>query len=279
MPLRLIHALGDLVGWLMYLYPTASKRTTIRNLQMCFPEKEESEIRQLAKESLQETAKAALELGRIWMTSVPEVLSLVVKTTNMDLVNAAVERGKGLIVVAPHLGNWEIYGLKITSVAPTTYLYKPPKLPVFDKAMTGFRSRGGAQIVPTNRQGVMQLVKALQRGEIIGILPDQEPDLNGGVFAPFFKIDALTMTLVSKLAARTGASVVCGFAKRLPKSAGYEVIFRSVDAEISSDDAVLAATALNNSVESCVREAISQYQWEYKRFKKRPPGDERRLYY
>jgi Kdo2-lipid IVA lauroyltransferase/acyltransferase len=132
--------------------------------------------------------------------------------------------------------------------------------------------------VPTNRQGVVQLLRALERGEIVGILPDQEPDLSGGEFAPFFGKDALTMTLAARLANKTGAAVLCGFARRLPESAGFELVYRRADPQVASTEPLLAATALNRSVEACVLEEPMQYQWEYKRFKKRPPTDPEKVY-
>ena len=114
--------------------------------------------------------------------------------------------------------------------------------------------------------------KALKRGEQIGILPDQEPKLEGGVFASFFSVQALTMTLVSGLIARTGAKVVCGYAERLPKGRGYGVHFKQVDPLIYDPDLKESVEGLNRSVEACVKQLTEQYQWEYKRFKRRPDG-------
>jgi len=190
----------------------------------------------------------------------------------------AVDAGKGVLLLAPHLGSWELYGLHISNYAPTTYMYKPPKVQAFEAVMTGFRARGGATLVPTDRRGVMQLLKALERGEIVGILPDQEPNRSSGIFAPFFGIDALTMTLASKLAAKTDAAVVCGFARRLADSSGFEIIYKAADRDIASEDASVAAAALNRTVEACVLLEPAQYQWEYKRFSKRPPGESKKIY-
>ncbi len=278
MPLSWVHRLGRLAGWLSFRLGSSAARITRRNLQLCFPEKSSQEIEELTLRSLQQTASTGFELGKIWLEPLPQVFALVRNVVGEDLIQAALKAGKGLIFLAPHLGNWELYGLRSSVYAPTTYLYKPPKLDGFETLMTRFRDRGGSNMVPTSRKGVMQLLKALQRGEIVGILPDQEPDLNGGVFAPFFGTDALTMTLASRLAGKTGATVLCGYARRLPDGEGFELVYRAVEPEIGSEDEVLAAAALNRAVERCVREEPAQYQWEYKRFKKRPPNDPRKLY-
>ena len=278
LPLRLAHAVGSLTGWLLYVFPSKAKKVTLRNLQLCFPEKSSEDIKHLTLKSLQETAKTALELGRIWLDPVPQVLKLVTRVVDEDIMKAAVDAGKGVLLLAPHLGSWELYGLHISNYAPTTYMYKPPKVHAFEAVMTGFRARGGAALAPTNRRGVTQLLKALERGEIVGILPDQEPDRGSGVFAPFFGVDALTMTLASKLAAKTEAAVVCGFARRLPDSSGFEIIFKAADKDVASEDLSVAAAALNRTVEACVCDEPAQYQWEYKRFSKRPPETSKKLY-
>jgi len=131
--------------------------------------------------------------------------------------------------------------------------------------------RSGAILAPTNRKGVAMLVSALQKGEMIGVLPDQVPNRGeGGVIAPFFQAPANTMTLASKLASKNKeqAKVFCGFAMRLPQGKGFKVIIKPADTAIYGSDLIESASALNRSVENCVNEARSQYQWEYKRFKK-----------
>src|SRR5690606_5081657 len=107
---------------------------------------------------------------------------------------------------------------------------------------------------------------------------DQEPPLDGGVFAPFFGTPALTMTLVSKLSARTGAPVVCMVAKRLPNSSGFEMVMTEAHQDIANGDTSIAAAALNKSVEACVLQSPAQYQWEYRRYKHQPDGSKNTFY-
>jgi KDO2-lipid IV(A) lauroyltransferase len=153
-----------------------------------------------------------------------------------------------------------------------TILYKPAKIAGLNTLIAGARARAGAELVATDRQGVVRLTRVLQQGGATGILPDQQPK-EGGVFAPFFGHQAYTMTLASKLAARTSAVVLFIFTKRLPKGSGYELFCLPADAEIADADTQVATAALNRSVEQCVRLAPEQYQWEYKRFRKRPEGE------
>ncbi|MDP1931185.1 MAG: lysophospholipid acyltransferase family protein [Gammaproteobacteria bacterium] len=278
LPLPANQALGALIGIIVSILPTESRHVTRTNLRLCFPALSESEIKALARQSLIETCKTGCEFGYIWHAPLPRVLGNIVGITGHELLSDALTARKGVIVLAPHLGSWETCGPYLTNCAPTTYLYKPPKLSQFEELMVAFRSRGGARLAPTNRKGVAMLVKALEQGEIVGILPDQEPNLEGGVFAPFFGVDALTMTLIARLAARTGAAVVTVFAKRLSAGRGFEIVFGAARAGIDSANLLEAATALNQSVEDCVRQAIPQYQWEYHRFKHQPDNTKNRLY-
>ena len=144
---------------------------------------------------------------------------------------------------------------------------------MFDPIIKNARERSGAKLVPTDVLGIKQLYKTLQSGNIIGILPDQEPDSKkGAVFAPFFTVPALTMLLVNRLVRRTGAKVVFCYAERLAAGRGFHIHFRSAADGISAADPELAARTLNLGVEACVRQLPDQYQWSYKRFKEQPAG-------
>ncbi len=278
LPLRQAHALAVPLAAAVWNLSADARRITLRNLALCFPQMSQTEREQLARESILETAKFACELGRVWVRPVEEVLESVVEVTGQDVLEQALHRGKGVIVLAPHIGNWELCGLHLDRQAATTYLYRPPKLTGFETAMVAYRARAGAQLAPTTRKGIAMLVKALERGEIVGILPDQEPALDSGVFAPFFGVPALTMTLVSRLAARTDAALVVMYAQRLPEGRGFAIRLAPVGSALADPDAEIAAAALNEVVERCVREVPGQYQWEYRRFKHQPDHSKNALY-
>lgn len=200
------------------------------------------------------------------------------RVCGQEILDEALQQNKGVIMLAPHLGNWELCGLFLDSIRQSTYLYKPPKLEAFEEAMIGYRGRLGAKLAPTTAKGIAMLVKALGRGEIVGILPDQEPNWDSGVFAPFFGVDALTMTLVGKLANRTDARVLSIFAKRLNHGEGFEIVVANARPGIVDKDLEVAAKELNATIEECVQLAPSQYQWEYRRFKRQPDGSKNSLY-
>lgn len=278
LPLRWSHALAKPLAFLVWKFSDDTRRITRSNLALCFPELTLEQRELLARSSVLETAKFACELGRVWLKPVDVVLRSVVRVSGQDVLAQALAKKRGVIVLAPHIGNWELCGLHLDLCAQTTYLYKPPKMAGFEAAIVSYRGRAGAQLAPTSRKGIAMLVKALERGEIVGILPDQEPALDAGVFAPFFGVPALTMTLVAKLASRTGAAVVVMYAERLPAGRGFAIKIAESNPALADADPKLASAALNQVVERCVREVPSQYQWEYRRFKHQPDNTKNALY-
>lgn len=272
MPLRLLHGLALIWGTMLYYLPNRARDTTITNLGVCFPDLRAKDISRLAKESLIHTASTALELGKSWVLPIEKTRSLITQTDGLEEFKLAAEGSQGIILLAPHLGNWEIFGMHACQNIPSTIMYQQPKLPALDSLLQRTRTRGGIKLAPADRKGVSMVLKALQRGELVGVLPDQVPNDDGGEFAEFFGEQALTMTLVSKLIARSQARVFCGFAERLPRAEGFKLIIREADQAIYNEDLMTSLRGMNKSVEDCTLMAVEQYQWEYKRFRRQPEG-------
>lgn len=270
--LRTAQRLGRTIGTLACWLPSRSRRVTEINLRLCFPQLDEAQQRQLVRESLRHTGQVALEIPLIWEWPVPRCLDLIRDIEGEELLAEARASGKGLLVLAPHLGNWELCGLYLSTRYRMAALYSPPALPGFEDYMTAQRGRQGSELVPGDRRGLARLIGMLREGEVAGILPDQSPTAAGSAFAPFFGIETRTMTLVSKLLQKSGATPLMTWCQRLPDGSGFRLRVRRCTEGMADPDPVVATTALNCSVEACVREAPEQYQWEYKRFRHRPPG-------
>ncbi|MBE9516423.1 MAG: lysophospholipid acyltransferase family protein [Proteobacteria bacterium] len=273
LPLPILHCAGYVLGWLFFLIPNRRRSTTITNITLCFPELSRWQRWQLIRRSLIETNKGALESSAMWMRSGKRALKLVRETVNLELLEQAYARDKGVILALPHLGMWEIIALYCSSRFPMTTLYRPPPISGMDSTMRSGREQLGAKLVPTNAQGVRALYKALSNGELVAILPDQDPAHGQGEFAPFFGVQANTMVLLSRLANKTGASVICGWAERLSWGRGYRIHFNSIDNSVFSNESTSAIATLNKSVEQCIRNKPEQYLWCYKRFRTRPAGE------
>jgi KDO2-lipid IV(A) lauroyltransferase len=177
------------------------------------------------------------------------VLDHVREVTGRELVEAAINKGNGIIFVIPHLGAWEVVGLYGSTHWPVTSLYRPPRLTGLDQLIRKGRERAGARLVSTDVNGVRSLRKALSHGEAVMILPDQDPGRGAGAFAPFFGIQANTMTLLSRLAGKSGATVLTAYAERLPKGRGYHVHISPTPECLADKDSIIATTCLNQVVE------------------------------
>lgn len=269
LPLRLARGLGALTGLCAWLLKSRGAEITLANLSVCFPEKSAAEIRALARESMKHWGMTLFEIPVVWGRG-GKSLKWVRSIDGVALQEKIGSSSNGTIFVSPHLGNWELMGYWGASRGPMTTLYQPPRRFDLDDLLVQARKKTGANLVPTSVRGVAQLAKALKRGEIVGILPDMEPEPSGGVFAPFFGVPALTMTLIHSLQRRTGALVIICFARRI--RGGFELVLREPDPRIADDSAAVSATAMNEAVERLVDMAPEQYQWEYKRFKRRPEG-------
>jgi len=270
-PFGLLGRFGALVGRLAFWLHIRERSYALTNLELCFPGLSSVERLRLACRSLIESAKTMAEMPAIWSRPVTFSTGLIRDEQGKLVLEAALARGRGVIVAGPHLGNWEVVGHYLQRLGPTTSLYRPPRHAALEPLMRRGRSSGGARLVPVGPAGVRALYQALRRGETAGILPDQEPHSEAsGAFAPFFGVSALTMTLVSRLARKSGAPVVFCFAERLPAAGGYRIHWLSAPEGIADADPGIAAAALNRGVEACIRLCPEQYQWGYRRFKRRP---------
>ena len=269
LPLGLIHRMGALVGWLSAHWPNRQRRNALINIGLCLPELGPEAQQQLRDRNLIEFGKTYFEIGYLWLRPKARVLGLVREVRGAELLRR--EPGKGLIVLSPHIGAWELAGLYLAEQGPTAIFYKPQKY--LDDLILAARARSGARLAPITAKGIRVLVDALERGEAVGILPDQEPKQNkGAVFAPLFGIPAYTMLLVNRLARRTGVRVIFLFAERLTGGQGFRIHCLPAPEGIDSEDDLVAATALNRGIEQCVRVCPEQYVWPYKRFRHRPEG-------
>jgi KDO2-lipid IV(A) lauroyltransferase len=265
---RLGRGIGRLLIWL----PNSQKRIALQNIRVVFPNLSAHEQKTLLHKNLLELGKTITELGPLWCWTDQQILPLIKEVKGQALLDAAIANQKGVILLGPHIGCWELNAVYLSCRYPATFLYSPPNVPSVGSFMEKARARFGAKLVPTDLRGVRTLIKALKNNEVTGILPDQDPGESGGVYAPFFGRLARTMTLVSKLIQKTDCVALFMAMERLPDAQGYRLHFLPATEDIASPDELLAATALNKGSEQCIQIAPEQYLWSYKRYRKPPAG-------
>lgn len=268
--LKMARNIGKLLGYCIYLSKGRLFHTTQTNLKLCFPDMSGERRRELARLSLLNTGMTAAEGGAVWLWPTHRIIRQIQQIEGESLLQEARAAGKGLVIIGPHHGNWELLGLYLSTLGKCSQLFLPPRNKALGKLVYQARSRGGAAMYPANSKGVAAVLGALKKGEMTGILPDQVPGPGGGEFAPFFGQPAYTMTLIPRLLQKTGARALLAYTKRTQE--GFKLVFREPDKHVYAEHMPTAVKGLNLSVEMAALDSPEQYQWEYKRFRYQPEG-------
>ncbi|MEJ7747285.1 MAG: lauroyl acyltransferase [Luteimonas sp.] len=282
LPWSWLRSLGDAIAAFWRASDVRESRVVRRNLELAFPYLQPRQREGLHRNVLRTTARHAFEMLRLWTRPHAENLSLIRETHGLDLFDAAIAAGRGVIVAAPHYGNWELLNQWLAARTRIAILYSPPASAI-GEAFLRIARAGDAQCVQQVRAdgpAVRQLWKVLRGGGVVGILPDQQPKLGDGAFAPFFGVQALTMTLLNRLAERTGATVLFAYCERIgsgPASAipTFALHIECAPVQIASVDPAAGVTALNAAIQRIASRDPAQYQWTYKRYSIPPPDGSR----
>lgn len=262
LPLPVLHWLGSLLGWLVYLLSPSYRRRLKANL-------EGAGFGQHLSSAIAESGKAIVELPFVWCAK-PERVARLATDENWDYVQSVLDRKKGIVFLTPHLGCFEITAQQIALRTPLTVMYRPPRKAALKPLIEGARARRNLHLAPANLSGVRILAKCLKRGEPIGVLPDQVPQEGEGVWAPYFGRTAYTMTLPAKLAQLGNAEIILVYAERRPGGAGFIVRFVPFEGSLEGGPAEQAAT-INRAMEQLIARCPAQYFWSYNRYKQ-PEG-------
>ena len=247
----------------MSLINSDAKKVTKQNIAICFSELSKNEQRSLVKKSLIETGKNLTESSLIWNQSFSENAKHVRNIYGKNYLDT----DETTILLVPHLGCWEITGRVIANTRAITFLFKPLKSQQQNQYLFDRRNQGNLTMASADQSGVLKLQRALKQGELVGMLPDQDPGQEAGIMAPFFNSPVNTMTLLIKLAKKHNARVVMCWANRLKKGRGFDLNFEPLDLISSSDDLLEQVTLMNRAIEDLIRRFPDQYMWSYRRFK------------
>jgi len=274
LPLSALQALGRFVAWLLWVFPNSRKRTAIANVARCFPELSAAEQERRAREALRHEITTFVETPMVWLAPDARVRGLVTEYRGLELFDAAMKSGGGMLLLTLHQGNFEAGAIPLSAQYRLAGIYKPQKGALNDLSVQG-RSRFTGILVPAVGGSVgAQLIGLMAKGYGVYIMPDQDPPEGRGVFAPFFGHLAHTPTLVHRLSQlRPELPIVLMWVERLARAQGFVVHFREPAPGIRDPDPVKSCASLNADFEAFVRSAPEQYWWGYKRFRRRPPGE------
>ncbi len=276
LPWALQRRLADGLAKWMLVRDAREVRVTRRNLELIRTDLDAQAQEALLADIIRTTVRQAIETLRLWTRPVARNLADITQIHGEALFDAALQEQRGLIVAAPHMGNWELLNQWLAHKTPLAILYRAPESAVGEAFLRRVRAKAGQQVeqVRAEASGVRTLLKRLQKGGVVGILPDQQPKAGEGEFAPFFGKQALTMTLLGRLANRSGAKVLVCWCQRLPGEGvpRFALHIEQAPEGIADADPCQAVVALNAGVEDVARRDFAQYQWTYKRYTLRPEG-------
>lgn len=260
------------VATLLWYLSARKRRVTRINLRAVYPAMDEVERNRVARASMTHYVRGVFEAGMLWHWPLDRIFEYFDEAHGMELYHELESAGSGLILAGVHGGAWELLNIFIQQHLKGAILYKPGRHPDIEQMLLEKRQRGGTQMVPVTGAGLRIMFKSLKNGNSVALVPDQEPTLGEGQFAPFFGIETLTGVLLPRMAQRTGAPVIFATCERR-KGGRYRVHFFKADQSIYDADLRTAVSAVNHGVEQCINVAPEQYLWAYKRFRNRPDGD------
>jgi len=263
LPLRVAHAIGVALAWIIYAFAPRWRARLRANLEQAgYRDKRHR------RAAVSEMGKMVLEAPKMWLRPSEELRGLVRRVEGIEAVLAARDAGRGIAFFTPHYGCFEITPLVASEYMKLTALYRPQKKARLQRMIVEGRERRNITLAPATTGGVRLLLAALKRGEAIGILPDQVPQKGEGEWAEFFGRPAYTMTLAGKLAAREDAASFLAMCERLPRGAGYVLRVTPLAAPLPGEG---PTRRINRALEEAIRKRPEQYMWSYNRYK-RPAG-------
>ena len=264
LPLAWLHVLGAVTGWLAWLFSPTYRRHLRENMRLALGT---DDARRFRNAAIAHAGRQFIELAKIWLRPLEDAVSQVVAVSGWELVEAATREGKGIVYLTPHLGCFEITAQYLSTKAPITVLYRPPKRAWMQTLIETGRARKQLYLAAADLAGVRTLLKALKRGEAVGLLPDQAPKVGEGRWLDFFGKPAYTMTLAARLT-ESGAAVIMVWAERLPAGAGYHFHLQAPTQPIVGTTEA-RAQQISREIEILIRQCPQQYLWGYNRYKQR----------
>ena len=267
-PLWLLHGIGSMLGWLTYWASPSYRRRFNGNARQA------GISPAAARPAIAGAGRMVAELPFLWLRPAGEPIRPSLNWDGDALITDALRAGRGLVLLTPHMGSFEVAAQAIAQrfaaeFGPITVLYRPARKAALRAVMDESRARPGVATAPASLAGVRLMMRALRRGEAVGLLPDQVPPEGMGVWVPFFGKPAYTMTLAARLVQQTGAVPLLIWGERLPRGAGYTVRVSELGEPLPADDPGQAKSAaiINRAMERLIRQCPAQYLWGYHRYK------------
>lgn len=261
--------LGRMIGLASYYLAPSRRQIAETNIRLCFPELPQPERQQLVKDSLIATAKGYVESTTGWWGNM-EPYARKLQVHGLENLREAEARGKGILLLGGHFSILDFAGPVANNVFRFSHMYRPNNNPLFDAMIERRRRRFSHAAFSKKR--LKPMMEFIKEGNTVWYGCDQDFGRKNSIFAPFFGIQAATLTTPAWIARETGATVL--FMSQFREGNGvYSLHFSPIFEGYPSDDEEENATRLNQEIEKMVRLYPDQYLWVHRRFKTRPEGE------
>ena len=267
--------LGRGLGRLIQRLGGSRRRIARRNLELCFPELDDSARERLLHAHFEVLGVGLFEIAHAWWGKDADLRPLV-EISGLENLQAAAARGKGVLLLSAHFTSLEIGGRFLSMHMQFDAMYRQSDNPVFEWLLSRNRGRFCGEIIP--RDSTKQMLRRIRAGHIVWYAPDQNTQRKKAVFPTFFGHIAATTPATHKLARLTGAAVVPFMAVRKDNDEGYRLVLEPPLDDFPTEDAVLDTQRINDILERWVRTYPEQYLWIHRRFRTRPTLEEPRMY-
>ncbi len=275
LPYRWQLVIGRQLGHLIYWLAPRRRKIADINIKLCFPKLNNTQQHQLLLKHFESLGMGLLEMLSAWW--LPDtVLKPLGSIQGLEHLQAALTKGKGVILLSAHFTSLEMGNRLLTMHIPIHATYRPHENPLLEYFMKKNREHHAEKAIP--RHAVRDMLRSLKQNKPLWLATDQNFGHKYSVFAHFFGIPAATNTAVSRLAQLSGAVVIPCFTQRLEHLKGYQVILQPALEHFPSGDPLHDALQMNQLIEQQVYRAPEQYLWVHRRFKDRPAG-EKNLYF
>ena len=272
-PQTLLARTGEVLGLVLMMLARERRTVVGINLALCFPKLSRRERGRLRRAHFRAFARALAETTIAWWSTADRVRVLA-EIEGKEHFDRADRKGP-VILLAPHFVGVEILAIRMSLEADAQSMYSHQKNKVFDRFLMSRRTRFRPIRLASRQDGIKPVVRGLKARLPLFFLPDMDFGLRDAIFVPFFGVMAATIDAVPRLAALTGATIIPVVINQKPLGQGYLIRILQPWENYPTQDVRADTRRMNAFIEECVKVVPEQYYWVHKRFKTRPPGEER----
>lgn len=273
LPKSIGYSLANGLAWLTYQLMSLGllkkkKHIAKVNFQFALPDKDDAFYEQLLKDNIQSLFRLIFEFCKIWTLGAKSYNNQIETHEDESIFDNLRNKQSGVLLITPHLGNWELFGLWMAQYFGMNAMFKPSSMPLLDELVQSGREQYGGKIITADVKGVVRLMKLLKQQEIVLRLPDHKPK-EGGVVVDFLNHPAYSETLNAKLIQKLpDTEVMVGAMVRSKQNNGFKLVLKPIEFE---DDSIEGITlAINTAMSELIYAYPEQYHWFYERFRHIP---------